>query len=221
MFTIAPDDIQRRYLKAETYLAQGDVDKAWESVKGIKVSPLDPSFGTYLGLLAVQRKTDEMITALSQLAEDSNIPPLFRVVSHAGLANLHLVKGDRAAALPFRAQAEQEIKPFLSQERFPFLAYSIFIEMEGRFGDRDAVERGVKRMFAETEKDKWQFPNSETAAAVGYMLLGDFDRALPLLQDALARPSESSITSAYLRLDPLWDPIRNDQRFQKLANSKP
>ena len=101
------------------------------------------------------------------------------------------------------------------------MAYSIFIEMEGRFGDRDAVERGVKRMFAETEKDKWQFPNSETAAAVGYMLLGDFDRALPLLQDALARPSESSITPAYLRLDPLWDPIRNDPRFQKLTNSKP
>ncbi len=221
VFTIAPDDIQRRYLKAETYLAQGDVDKAWESVKGIKVSPLDPSFGTYLGLLAVQRKIDEMITALSQLAEDSNIPPLFRAVSHAGLANLHLAKGDRAAALPFRAQAEQEIKPFLSQERFPFLAYALFVQMEARFGDRDAVERDVKRMFAETEKDKWQFPNSETAAATGYMLLGDFDRALPLLQDALARPSESSITPAYLRLDPLWDPIRKDPRFQKLANANP
>ena len=93
--------------------------------------------------------------------------------------------------------------------------------MEARFGDRDAVERDVKRMFAETGKDKWEFPNSETAAAVGYMLLGDFDRALPLLQDALARASESSITPAYLRLDPLWDPIRNDPRFQKLANSKP
>src|SRR5438552_3444508 len=147
VFTIAPDDIQRRYLKAETYLAQGDVDKAWESVKGIKISPLDPSFGTYLDLLAVQRKIDEMITALSPLAEDSNIPPLFRAATHAGLANLHLAKGDRAAALPLRAQAEQEIKPFLSQERFPFLAYALFVQMEARFGDRDAVERDVKRML--------------------------------------------------------------------------
>ena len=132
-----------------------------------------------------------------------------------------MAKGDRAGALPFRAQAEQELKPFQSQERFPFLAYSIFIQMEARFGDRDSVERDVKRMFRENEKDKWEFPNSESAAAVGYMLLGDFDRALPLLQDALARPSESSITPAYLRLDPLWDPIRNDPRFQKLTNSKP
>jgi len=222
VFTIAPDDIQRRYLKAETYIAQGDVDKAWETVKGVNVSPLDPSFGTYLTLLAVQRKVDEMIAALSRLtAEAKDIPPLFRAASHAGLANLHMAKGDRAGALPFRAQAEQELKPFQSQERFPFLAYSIFIQMEARFGDRDSVERDVKRMFRENEKDKWEFPNSESAAAVGYMLLGDFDRALPLLQDALARPSESSITPAYLRLDPLWDPIRNDPRFQKLTNSKP
>src|SRR5438132_3011800 len=222
VFTIAPDDIQRRYLKAETYIAQGDVDKAWETVKGVNVSPLDPSFGTYLTLLAVQRKVDEMIAALSRLtAEAKDIPTLFRLASHAGLANLHMAKGDRAGALPFRAQAEQELKPFQSQERFPFLAYSIFIQMEARFGDRDSVERDVKRMFRENEKDKWEFPNSESAAAVGYMLLGDFDRALPLLQDALARPSESSITPAYLRLDPLWDPIRNDPRFQKLTNSKP
>jgi uncharacterized protein YfaS (alpha-2-macroglobulin family) len=93
--------------------------------------------------------------------------------------------------------------------------------MEARFGDRDAVERDVKTMVEQTEKDKWEFPNSKTTAAVGYMLLGDIDRALPLLQDALSRPSESSITPAYLRLDPIWDPIRNDPRFQKLANSKP
>jgi TolB-like protein len=219
--TIAPDDIQRRYLKAETYIAQGDVDKALESVKGVKISPLDPSFGTFLTLLAVQRKIDDMITALSPLAENSNVPPLFRAAAHAGLADLHMAKGDRAGAVPLRAQAEQEIKPFQSQKRFPFLAYAIFIQMEARFGDRDAVERYVKSMFAESEKDKWQFPNSETAAAIGYMLLGDFDRALPLLQDALARPSESSITPGYLRLDPLWDPLRHDPRFQKLANSKP
>jgi TolB-like protein len=221
VFTIAPEDIQRRYLKAETYLAEGNVDKALESVRGVKISPLDPSFGISLTLLAVQRKIDDMITALSPLAEDSNIPPLFRAAANAGLANLHMIKGDRAGAATFRTRAEQEIKPFLSQERFPFLAYAIFIQMEARFGDRDAVERDMKRMFAETEKDKWQFPNSKTVAAVGYMLLGDFDRALPLLQDALARPSESSITPAYLRLDPLWDPIRNDPRFQKLANSQP
>ena len=220
VLTTAPDDVQRQFLKAETYLAEGDADKAWESVKGVKISPFDPSFGTYVTLLAVRRQFDEMIAALSPMT-GQNVPPLLRAASHAALASFHMAKGDRDRALPFRIQAEEEGKAFEKQERLPPLAFAIFIQMEARFGDRDAVERDMKRMFDQTEKDKWEFPNSETAAAIGHMLLGDVDRAFPLLQDALSRPSESSITPGYLRLDPIWDPIRNDPRFQKLANSKP
>jgi TolB-like protein/cytochrome c-type biogenesis protein CcmH/NrfG len=219
---IAPDDIQRRSLIGETYLAEGDADKAWDTIKDVKISALDASFGTYMTLLAVRRQFDEMIAALLPLTEPrKDIPPLFRAVSHAALANLYAVKGDRTRALDLRQEADQERKASLNQERLPALSYSVFIQVEARFGDRDAVERDVKRLFTQTEKDKWQFPNSETAAAMGYVLLGDSDRALPLLEDALARPSEDSITPGYLRLDPIWDPIRDDPRFQKLANAKP
>jgi len=35
----------------------------------------------------------------------------------------------------------------------------------------------------------------------------------------LVRPAADSLTPAYLRLDPVWDPIRNDPRFQKLAGT--
>ena len=220
--TIAPEDVQPQYMKAETYLAQGDADRAWQMVNGLKISPLDSGFGTYLTLLAIRRQFDEMIASLSSLAESGKgVPPLLSAVAHASLASFHMIKGDRAGAQPLRRRAEQERKALQNQERLPPLAYTVFIQMEARFGDRDAVERDVKTMVEQTEKDKWEFPNSKTTAAVGYMLLGDIDRALPLLQDALSRPSESSITPAYLRLDPIWDPIRNDPRFQKLANSKP
>jgi len=33
-------------------------------------------------------------------------------------------------------------------------------------------------------------------------------------------PSGVVITPALLRLDPVWDPIRNDPRFQELAAEK-
>ena len=33
--------------------------------------------------------------------------------------------------------------------------------------------------------------------------------------------SIESLTTAHLRMDPSWDPIRNDARFQKLANANP
>jgi hypothetical protein len=49
------------------------------------------------------------------------------------------------------------------------------------------------------------------------MLLGDADDAIPILKRLLQTPYALAITPALLRLDPTWDPIRNDPRFQELA----
>ena len=51
--------------------------------------------------------------------------------------------------------------------------------------------------------------------------LGEANEAIALLQQLFS--SEGSgvlITEALLRLDPTWDPIRNDPRFQKLCQDK-
>ena len=70
------------------------------------------------------------------------------------------------------------------------------------------------------KKDAWGLSREEEAVARAYTLLGDFDRAVPLLQHALAVPTHTSLTPAFLRLDPFWDPVRNDPRFQKLCEGK-
>ena len=52
------------------------------------------------------------------------------------------------------------------------------------------------------------------------MLLGNADDAIPILKRLLKTPYALAITPALLRLDPTWDPIRNDPRFQALAAEK-
>jgi TolB-like protein/Tfp pilus assembly protein PilF len=60
--------------------------------------------------------------------------------------------------------------------------------------------------------------NLEDDMARIYAQLGDADHAIPMLTRLLRTSygAATFLTPATLRLDPLWDPIRNDPRFQEL-----
>ena len=71
-----------------------------------------------------------------------------------------------------------------------------------------------------SSKDPLDRPEEEEAMAQIYALLGDADHTIPILKRLLQIPSGAASTSAVLRIDPIWDPIRNDPRFQELAAEK-
>ena len=65
-------------------------------------------------------------------------------------------------------------------------------------------------------KDAFNGPDVTETAAKIYAAIGDNDRAINLISRLLQQPAP--FTVAMLKLDPEWDPLRNDPRFQKLIS---
>jgi len=84
-----------------------------------------------------------------------------------------------------------------------------------------AVAEGQTAMAMDpSSKDPCDGPDHEGDMAQIYALLGDADHAIPILKRLLQIPYPDAITSALLRIDPMWDQIRNDPRFQELVSEK-
>ena len=63
-------------------------------------------------------------------------------------------------------------------------------------------------------RDAYDGPLIATKLAVIYAQAGETDRAFELLDDLMKMPNGP--TPGTLRVEPEWDPLRSDPRFEKL-----
>src|SRR5437588_7463767 len=220
--TIAPGDLDITEKKAETYLAEGDLDAAGRLLEGVEVPPNNIVFAlafysTQVQLLLYRRQFDHALAKVSaDVARAKNLPPLVVAMSHRFTGMVHSAKGDLATARPLFLQAQRELRALREQGETGLPLADTLIEVDARLGERQEVDREADALLKTTAKDAWRFPESQEVIARAYAILGDANRSVPLLKGLLKIPYHLSTTSAYLRLDPDWDPIRQDSGFKKL-----
>jgi TolB-like protein len=154
--TIAPGDVAIIGHKAETYLAQGDLDTTSHLVSNSKPLITDFEFQVETAVLTYRRQFDEAIARVrSALASSHDVPPLFVAIGHATLAGLYVAKGDRVKAQPLAVQAEQGLKSLRARGDNSFLLASTLVQVEAQLGHRDEVETDARSILLRIKKDAW------------------------------------------------------------------
>jgi TolB-like protein/Tfp pilus assembly protein PilF len=69
-------------------------------------------------------------------------------------------------------------------------------------------------------RDAFAGPEYVAGLAKIYVSVGENDQAIQLLQQLMTIPAGIVVSPGLLRLDPVWDPLRTDPRFDKLSRDE-
>ena len=226
---ITPDDLNILVQKAAIAQAQGDLPHASallarlhlaaDNIEGLEIR-------VYQAIL--ERRPAPVIPFIKEiLAKPDPASGYFNGELRFWLGWAQEVAGDHVGARESWRQARSEMEPFLKEQPDNYSLIDDLALINMSLGDKAAALAFSERAIAANpvEKDAVTGPIPIEILARVAARMGEPDRAIAALQKLLSTPYSGSfsfgvpLTPALLRLDPMFDPLRNDPRFQKLAES--
>jgi TolB-like protein/Tfp pilus assembly protein PilF len=228
---ITPNDPDVMAAKAGVYQAQGDLQEAARFLSEINwQTPSEDTLAIKIGQLRLERNYEEAIRLLrlrqAQFHFDSErVKGREQVV----LAFTQRLAGDTAGAKVTAEQARNTLERLYSAQPDNALVAAPLSQAYAAMGQKDLALKTAERaiMLLPRAKDPVAGPALEENLALIQTIFDEKSPAISALTQLLQTPYSIPfftpplvVTQALLRLDPFWDPLRSDPRFQKLCKDK-
>jgi TolB-like protein/Tfp pilus assembly protein PilF len=197
-------------------------EKAFQTVKSMPMSNEDKLriANARADVFVLERKYQEGLREAESLPDDLLAP-----IHPAALCYKYFLIGfarkalqDEAGARAAFLKAKDLVEAQLKDSPDAAEMHIQLAKVLAHLGEKDAALAEARRATELVPESRDALGGPEIAAGVAevHAILGDNGRAIEILDGLLSRPS--TVTVQGLKVNPIWDPLRNDPRFQALLN---